>query len=199
MALTRKFLSALGIEPEKIDEIITAHSESIEFIKSERDKYKTDAEALPEVQKELNDLKETVKNNSAGNEFEEKYNNLKAEYDKYKEDQEEKAIASAKEKAYRELLKKNGVSDKRLDAIMKITNLSDMTLDDEGKLNDADKLSESIQKEWSDFITVDQKKGADTSTPPYKKGNEGHEKSRAAILAAKYHQNLYGGGETKEE
>ena len=40
MALTRKYLSALGLEADKIDQIIEAHTESLEGIKSERDKYK---------------------------------------------------------------------------------------------------------------------------------------------------------------
>jgi hypothetical protein len=35
MALTRKFLSALGIEAEKIDEIISSHTETVEGLKDE--------------------------------------------------------------------------------------------------------------------------------------------------------------------
>ena len=38
MALTRKFLSAMGVEPDKIDEIINAHQETLADVKSERDR-----------------------------------------------------------------------------------------------------------------------------------------------------------------
>ena len=50
MALTRKFLKALGIEDEKVDEIISAHTETVDALKAERDGYKADAEKLPGVQ-----------------------------------------------------------------------------------------------------------------------------------------------------
>jgi hypothetical protein len=58
MALTRKFLKAMGIDEEKIDEIITAHSDTVNGLKDERDKYKDAAEKLPSVQKELDELKD---------------------------------------------------------------------------------------------------------------------------------------------
>ena len=53
MALTRKFLSALGIEEEKAEQIIAAHTETVDGLKAERDKYKEDAEKLPATQNEL--------------------------------------------------------------------------------------------------------------------------------------------------
>ena len=37
MALTRKFLSALGIEEAKIDEIISAHVDTVNVLKEQRD------------------------------------------------------------------------------------------------------------------------------------------------------------------
>ena len=35
MGFTRKFLSALGVEPDKVDEIISAYNEVLEHFKSE--------------------------------------------------------------------------------------------------------------------------------------------------------------------
>ena len=70
MALTRKFLSALGIDADKVDEIINAHTETVDALKNERDKYKADAEKLPEVTRELTSLKETVAKNGDKNPFE---------------------------------------------------------------------------------------------------------------------------------
>ena len=53
MALTRKFLAALGIEAEKVDEIITAHAETVDALKAERDEYKANAEAYAGEQKKV--------------------------------------------------------------------------------------------------------------------------------------------------
>ena len=36
MSLTRKFLAALGIEQDKIDEIIEAHTETVNALKEEK-------------------------------------------------------------------------------------------------------------------------------------------------------------------
>ena len=45
MALTRKMLKAMGIEDEKIDQIIEEHTESTDALKQQRDEYKAKAEA----------------------------------------------------------------------------------------------------------------------------------------------------------
>ena len=56
MALTRKFLAALGIDNDKVDEIIQAHTDTVNGLKDEIEKYKADAEKLPAVEKELKEL-----------------------------------------------------------------------------------------------------------------------------------------------
>ena len=53
MALTRKALSTMGIEDDKIDQIISMHTETVNALKEERDKYKDGAEKLETVKKEL--------------------------------------------------------------------------------------------------------------------------------------------------
>ena len=60
MSLTRKFLKAMGIEDEKVDQIIEAHSETVDALKEERDGYKADAEKLPEVQRRLEAANKTA-------------------------------------------------------------------------------------------------------------------------------------------
>ena len=46
MAFTRKMLKALGIEEDKIDQIMDAHVEVVDALKADRDTYKADAEKL---------------------------------------------------------------------------------------------------------------------------------------------------------
>ena len=157
MALSRKFLTALGLEGDKVDEIITAHSETVDALKEERDKalreaennktevekYKAEADKLPALQKEVEDLKKTIEEAEQAdgeNAWKVKYDAMKeekeqlqSEFDTYKNDITAKETKASKEKAYRKLLKDTGVSDKRIDAVIKVTDLDKIELDDEGK------------------------------------------------------------------
>lgn len=181
MALTRKFLAALGIEADKVDEIIKAHSETVDGLKEQIDSYKADAEKLPAVTEERDKLKEAVKNDRT-EELQKKYDDLKSEYDNYKSDVKGKEVKASRTKAYKELLKEAGVSEKRIDTILKVTDLSKVDFDKENNVKDADKVKESIKSEWADFITTTSSKGADTTTPP---ANTGGAKTKDEILAIK--------------
>ena len=165
MALTRKFLSALGIEADKVDEIINAHTETVDALKEQRDSYKADAEKLTTVQAELNKLKEEAAKDS-GDPYEVKYNALKEDFEKFKQDAANKETARQVREAYKELLKDAGIAEKRIDAVLKVTNLKDVKLDAEGKLEKADDLTKSIKEEWADFISTEGRKAADVPNPP---------------------------------
>lgn len=173
MALTRKFLTALGIEADKVDEIINAHTETVDALKEERDRYKVSAEALPAVQQELAELKEaTEKAGASGNAYQVKYEAIKEEYEQYKADVEAKATRASKESAYRSLLKEAGISEKRMDAVLKVSGdeIDKLDLDADGKAKNAKDLVKSIAEEWSDFVVTESTQGANTSTPPGSSG-----------------------------
>lgn len=57
MAITRKLLKGMGLTEEQQDTIIEAHTDTVNGLKADVDRYKADAEKLPAVQKELDDLK----------------------------------------------------------------------------------------------------------------------------------------------
>ena len=178
MALTRRMLKAMGIEEEKVDEIISAHSETVDALKDQRDKYKEDAEKLPNVQKDLDKAKEDLKKakESGGNGetvAKEDFEKLQKDFDDYKKGVEGKETRAAKEKAYRDLLKSANVSEKRINAVLKVSDIDSIELDKEGKIKDVDKLTENVKKEWADFIEEDGQQGASTETPPG--GNSGKE------------------------
>lgn len=190
MSLTRRMLKAMGIEDEKIDEIINAHTETVNALKEERDNYKKDAEDLPNVIKERDKYKEQAEKD---NPYEQKYNDLKKQHDDYVAEQTAKETKAKKQEAYRELLKGIGVSEKRLSAILKVTDLSSIELDEQGKIKDASNLEDSAKKEWADFIATEGLKGADISRPP-KDGSEGSDRgiSRAAMIAQKHNEAVWG-------
>ena len=165
MALTRRSLKAMGIEDEKIDEIIAAHAETVDALKEQRDNYKAQADELAEVQQKLDEANETIKANGS-DEWKVKYDAIKEEYENYKSDIVAKETTRAKQAAYREVLKAAGVSDKRIDSIIRVSDIDSIELDESGKIKEAEKLTESIKNEWADFIVSTNTKGADTATPP---------------------------------
>lgn len=165
MALTRRSLKAMGIEDEKIDEIISAHAETVDALKEQRDNYKAQADELAKVQQKLDEANKTIKANGS-DAWKVKYDAIKEEYDNYKSDISAKETTRAKQAAYREVLKAAGVSDRRIDSIVRVSDIDSVELDDSGKIKEADKLTESIKNEWADFIVSTNTKGADTATPP---------------------------------
>lgn len=176
--LTRKFLTALGIEDENVqDQIISAHTEATDALKEQRDGYKADAEKLPEVQKELDTLKE-----QSGDKIKAQYDKLKKDFDDYKEEQQKKEITAKKKSAYKGLLKDAGISASRIDAVLKVSDVDGIEFDEEGKIKDSDKLVENIKKEWADFIVKSTEKGAQVGNPP---ANGGKALSREEILKIK--------------
>lgn len=165
MALTRRSLKAMGIEDEKIDEIISAHAETVDALKEQRDNYKAQADELAKVQQKLDEANETIKANGS-DAWKVKYDAIKEEYDNYKLDISAKETTRAKQAAYREALKAAGVSDKRIDSIVRVSDIDSVELDESGKIKEADKLTENIKNEWADFIVSTNTKGANTATPP---------------------------------
>lgn len=170
MALTRKFLSALGIEADKVDQIIDAHTETIDGLKEELAKVKADADKLPAVQKELGELKAAAEKDGK-DPYKVKYEAIKEDFENYKKDIAAKETKANKSTAYRALLKEAGIADKRIDAVLKVSDIDGVKLDKDGKIEDADKLLASIKTEWSDFITTESVKGAATATPPTNSGS----------------------------
>lgn len=174
MALTRKMLKAMDLDEDKISQIIDAHQSTIDEIAGERDtlkadveKYKAQAEKLASTEKEL--VKAQAKLEDA-DKTAEKLKALQNEFAEYKADVDAKATQATKEKAYRELLREAGVSDKRFDAILKISDLSKVEFDKDGKVKDSKTIVDGIKSEWSDFIVTTGKKGAETATPPSNTG-----------------------------
>ena len=185
MSLTRRMLKAMGIEEEKIEQIIEAHTETVSALKDERDSYKEDAEKLADVQKELNTAKEKIAKHGDGETVSKtEFDELKKEYEDYKKDITAKETRTAKVNAFRELLKAAGVSDKRFDTVIKVSNIDGLELDKDGKIKDADKHTENIKTEWADFIPTTTVVGAITANPPANNG-KGTGKTKEEIMAIK--------------
>lgn len=182
MALTRKFLKAMGIEEDKIEQIIEAHGETVSALKEERDTYKADAEKLPGIQEKLKTAEEKLAEKGDGETVsKDQFDKMKKEYDDYKQTITAEKEKAAKEHAFRELLKKAGVSDRRIDSVVKVTAMDDIKLDEDGKITDEKERLETVKTEWADFIPSTATRGAATANPPTNNG--GKTVTRESILA----------------
>ena len=179
MSLTRKMLKAMGIEEEKIDQIIEAHSETVDSLKADRDSYKEDAEKLKDVQKELDDLK--AKGDDG---WKEKHDRLKAEFDQYKNDVQAKETKAAKEAAYRAILKDANLSEKGIEKAIKYAEWDKIELGEDGKLKGANDHIKAAREEWAEYVTTTTTTGAKTSNPPANNGT-GTGKTKEEIMAIK--------------
>lgn len=202
MALTRKMLEGMNLEEKQIDSIIEAHMDTVNGIKADRDKFKELAAEVPDLKRQIEDSKAASASNG---EWKDKYDKLSSEFDAYKTQiadekaDAEKAKADAeKAKAYQAMLINVGIDPRRVDRIMKISDLSDVVLED-GKIKDIEKLEQAAKDEWSDFIVQKKTVGSEPATPPdTTHGNEGADPSIRKMLQER-HDRLYGKVETKED
>lgn len=132
-----------------LDETVKTLKKDLEQAERERDTYKA---KVPQ------DGEETVTKSA--------YDTLKQQFEDYKAEQATKETRAIKEKAIRDLYKAAGISEKRLDAIVKVTDIDGIELDKDGKIKDADTRTETAKTEWADFIETTTTKGANTATPP---------------------------------
>lgn len=169
MAITRKLLKGMGLTEEQQDTIIEAHTDTVNGLKADVDRYKADAEKLPGVQKELDDLK-----GKGDDGYKDKYESEHKAFEEYKKTVDAEKTSAAKEKAVEAVLKKIGVSEKRLQSVAKLAKadglLDALELDDDGAVKEADKLEKSLKDSYSDYIVTTSTQGANTANPPANSG-----------------------------
>ena len=181
MGFSRKMLKAMNIEEDKIEQIIDAHSETVDALKADRDAYKEDAAKLAAVQKELDELK--AKGDDG---YKAKYEAEKAAHDALKADIAAKETKKAKTDAYRELLKGANIDEKRIATILRAEapTIDKIELDADGKIKNAEQYTQSIKSDWADFIVTQSAKGTNTATPPAN-GGAASTKTKEDILKIK--------------
>ena len=161
----------MGIEADKVDEIINAHIEVVDGLKEERDNFKKDADKLADVEKKLAKAEEKIAKNGEGETVsKEEYDKLKREYDDYKADMDSKEALRAKQTAYRKLAKAAELTDRGIEKAVKYANWDEIQLDKDGNIKDADKHTEFLKNEWSEHHEVTTTRGANTANPPANSG-----------------------------
>jgi len=184
MALTRKMLKAMGLEDEKIDQIIEAHTETVDGLKESLEKAQAAAKALPGVQKELVEAKvslEAAKDSS----WKDAHDKVKKEFDEYKAGVAAKEAKAAKEAAVRAYYQGKGITGKALEIAMRGsgTEIEALELGADGTIKDAAVLDALVAGDFSGLVSQTRTEGAGAATPPPDTG--GGYTSKKEIMAIK--------------
>ena len=143
---------------EKAQQIMDGHIAVTDGLKDERDSFKAEAEKAGDLQKQLDDL-------ANGEDFKKKFEDEHKAFEDFKKQTASEAEAAKVKSAYRKLLAGEGIGEKRLDSILKVTDLSKLKLDKDGNLEDVDGLKKAINDEWGEFKTKVTEKGAVVEKP----------------------------------
>ena len=158
--------------------LIALHLGVVDLLKDQLQTYKTDAEKLPAVQKELDDLK------AGDGDYKAKY---EAEVKAHKEYRQQ--VESEKENARNDadvlaICKEAGiVRESSLRLIVKDFDRSKIERDKDGNITNRAKLLEAVKADYADFVGTPSNQGTPPATPPT--GGAGTGKTKEEILAIK--------------
>lgn len=155
--------------------LIALHLGVVDPLKDQLQTYKTDAEKLPAVQKELDDLK------AGDGDYKAKYEaEVKAhkEYRKQVESEKENALNEADVLA---ICKEAGIArESALRLIVKDFDRSKIERDKDGNITNRAKLLESVKADYADFVGTPGNQGTPPATPPT--GGGGSSKTKKEII-----------------
>lgn len=154
------------------NQLVALHLGVVDPLKDDVTRYKADAEKLPGVQKELDDLK-----GKGDDGYKAKYESEHKAFEDYKTSVAAEKTTAAKEKALETALKKVGIADKRLQSVARLCKgdglLDKLELDEKGAIKDSDNLETSLKESYSDYIVTTSTQGANTPNPPAGNGGNG--------------------------
>lgn len=175
MAFTRSTIRALakdsGVElPKELeDALVSEHLTA-------RDAY-AEEQVKAELAKQPEVKAENVKDS-------EEYKALKKSFDDYKAEIVAKEAQTAKEKAYRAILKDANLSEKGIEKAIKYAEWDKIELEADGAIKGAKDHIKGVKEEWAEYVTTTTTTGAKTYNPPANNGS-GTGKTREEILAIK--------------
>ena len=170
MSLTRKLLKGMGLTDEQVDTIIEAHTDTVDGLKEQVKTYKADAEKLPNVQKELDDLK------AAGDGgFKEKFEKEHSDFENFKKTIQEKETKAAKESAAKAFFESKGSTGNSLEIAMRGSSAEIAALDLDGeKIKDSSALDALVNGTFKALVSTTTTKGANIPNPPVTTPNKAY-------------------------
>lgn len=168
MALTRsqvkEWLSEAGAADDKIggviDKIFAGHSSTVDALKEERDNYKTEADKIKDLQKQLDDANLSIKD---GEGWKDKYEALvKQQANTTKRAALETALRNAK------------VNDTVIKLMLDKSDLDSVEMDG-GKLKDEEAALKPFRDNYGGLFGIEETKPTNQPTPPTGGGQSGEQ------------------------
>lgn len=191
MSFSRSFLKSIGLNEEQISAAMEEHNNVTKYMqgqidqyKAEAEQHKSDAEKLPGIQKELDELK-------ARKDYKPDYDKAVKDLEDYKAQVKRDQELSKVKSAYRKLLKDEQISDNWAEDIMAFTQFEGMKLGEDGALQDVDALKKTIGEKYGKYKVTGRDRGEDVQHPPAG-GAGGGANTEMQILAKKFHDERYG-------
>ena len=168
MSITRKLLKGMGLTDEQVDTIIEAHTDTVDGLKADVSRYKSDAEKLPGVQKELDDLR--AKGDGG---YKDKYDKEHSAFEAYKTVITAKETKAAKEKAVRAYFESKKIVGDNLDLAMRGCGdeVAAVELVD-GKIKDTKALDALIAGTYKGLVSTTKITGSHPDNPPGSTGGK---------------------------
>lgn len=157
--------------------------DDLDTAKRDATKYKTEADKVPGLQKDLDEAKK-------GEDWKSKFEKAEKDLKDFKDQVARDAEAVKVKAAFKKLLIDEKISEKALDAVMNATDYSNMKLKDDGTLDSIDELKNDINTRWGGFKVSQRQRGADPETPP--PGVPGGSDDSVRSYIRKLHEDRYG-------
>lgn len=160
------------------NQLIALHLGVIDPLKDQLQTYKTDADKLPAVQKELDDLK------AAGDGgYKEKYDAEVKAHKEYRQKVESEKNAARDDADVLALCKEAGITrESSLRLVAKDFDRSKIKRGEDGSISNRDELKNAIKADYADFVGVPGAQGTPPANPP---AGGGKSLTREDILAIK--------------
>ena len=133
--------------------VVDPLKDQLDDAKRDATRYKAEAEKLPGVQKELDELK-------GGEDWKAKYEKEKSDHQAYRDQVAQEATTAKVKAAYKKLLTEEKISEKTLDSILNATDYSKMKLKEDGSLDGVEDLKKDIDAKWGGFRVTQRQRGA---------------------------------------
>ena len=163
--------------------VVDPLKDDLDAAKRDATKYKTEADKVPGLQKDLDEAKK-------GEDWKDKYEKEHQSFEDYKTKIARDAETAKVQAAYKKLLIEEKISEKTLDAVMAATDYSGMKLKDDGTLDGVEDLKKAIDTKWGGFKVQTRQRGQQVDNPPA--GAPGGSDSSVREYVRKLHEARYG-------